>query len=394
MSPEGYYNANIVSQAMGGHRTGTSLISQWSQMNGKMTPATAKAMENFGFLQPGEWKQAKGGGVIVEEATKQRLSEMVGTNPLDMAASLIEQFKAKGVTDKAEQARLIMGMFGRQTTQRLNADEVANFQNIIAERGRVMQGANGAQAFSTLMNKDVELNLKSMQSAWENLLYAVAGPQSETVIAMLKKVTDGLNSMTGAVRGMDPQTLSSVANGLGYLAFGLSAGGAAAILAALGPAGWLVGGLAALAAVAATMDGNLFGGITTKIVDALKAEMNGLSFSGAFAGVGTKIYEALKTEVMDEIKGFGRDLEKLGVTPHDPTQAPGKTGHPFKRMNFNPGQQTMTAQPIQISMNVDGRALGQAVSDQLLYLATHSSSAPSADGRSYPTGGDHNYSST
>jgi hypothetical protein len=50
-------------------------------------------------------------------------------------------------------------------------------------------------------------------------------------------------------------------------------------------------------------------------------------------------------------------------------------------MRFDPGNKgTLKAQPITLSLNVDGRTLAQTLSDQLEYLYEHPTGAPSYDG--------------
>src|SRR4051812_39437029 len=87
-----------------------------------------------------------------------------------------------------------------------------------------------------------------------NLLLALGGPNGETAVKVLNALTDAINKMTEVVRGFQPETLQNIALGIGALGTALVAGGAVAILAALGPAGWIAAGITALGMALTTVD--------------------------------------------------------------------------------------------------------------------------------------------
>jgi hypothetical protein len=382
MSDEGFMNMAIAAQAMGGPRAGTALLSTYQQMGGgRMTRQAAQNMQDMGMLNEGDWSTDHG-KVIVNAETQRRLGRLVSENPMNLVNEMLSNLEKRGVTDPVEQNRLVMGALGRQTSQRFVAEQMMNKHQIDAERGRMGQGMAQGTMFDTIMNESVSKNLEGMKAAWENLLIAVAGPNSGNVVAMLKAITGGLNSMTDAIRGMNPDTLRLIGAGLATLSLALVGGGAVALLAALGPAGWIILGATAVATGMNLLSQVDWKGLATsgweKIASVFETIKNAImDFIGFIASIPGKLGGLLGGGKGGE---FGKDL--------------GDANKSYVPMKFSPGQKTMTAQPIQISMNVDGRSLGQAVSEQLLYLATFSGSAPAADGRSFPTGGDHNFSST
>jgi hypothetical protein len=64
-------------------------------------------------------------------------------------------------------------------------------------------------------------------------------------------------------------------------------------------------------------------------------------------------------------------------------------------MNFLQGPaNALKAQPISLSLTIDGRTLAQAVSDQLEYFYRHPTGAPAADGLAHFFSGDHNHTDT
>ena len=60
------------------------------------------------------------------------------------------------------------------------------------------QGLGSEGSFTLLNNQSVTANLTAMKNAWDNLLTAVAGPNSENVIKLLQTLTAGINSVTRA----------------------------------------------------------------------------------------------------------------------------------------------------------------------------------------------------
>jgi hypothetical protein len=173
---------------------------------------------------------------------------------LDFAKNVIDVLKKNGVTDPQDQMRAVLRIMNRQTTQRMTAEMVTNFFQMLAERGRMENGMGEQQSFKTIMNKDVAANMEALHKAWDNLLFAVAGPNSENVIKVLQSLTGAINSITASVNGMNPETVRKFAAGLAALAVVLVGGGAVALLAAIGPAGWFVLGIGGLVAAITRMD--------------------------------------------------------------------------------------------------------------------------------------------
>jgi hypothetical protein len=331
------------------------------------------------LLGKDEWHTDHGRVILGAEAS-QRLTKLIGKDPLDLAANLVEHFKNQGITDPMEQMRLTLRALGRQTTQRYTAEEVANFHQMIAERDRMKQGFGAGDSFNTFMNKDVSANLLALSNAWNNLLTAVAGPNSENVIAILHKLTGAINYMTQQVNQTDPQTITKIAEAIGVLGVAMTGAGAVAILAALGPAGWVAGIAIGLAATAAAFP---------KVREALVAIPTALNDAidfvvKALGTVASRIAEAIN-KLGHSILGSAEGIAKGGAggAGGNYDQMGNPTGAP---MRFVPGTDgKLKAQPISMSLNVDGRTLAQAISEQLEYLYEHQTGASAADGsRGYP----------
>jgi hypothetical protein len=84
--------------------------------------------------------------------------------------------------------------------------------------------------------------------------------------------------------------------------------------------------------------------------------------------------------IADSAKGL---LKGFGIEPGGSGTSPGKTGKPWHPTSFDPGTNKIKAQPISLSLNVDGRTLAQSISEQLEYLYEHATGAPAYNGQSH-----------
>jgi len=247
LSDQGFYTQAIMAQAMGGPRAGTAFLSLWQQMAaGTMFTRTAEGMQEIGLLRPGEWHKDHGRVILGNEAS-QRLTSLIGKDPLEFAANVIEKLKAKGITEPQEQMRMVMRIMNRQTTQRFTAEMVTNFMQMIAERERLMQGLGSEGSYGVIQNKSVTANIEALGNAWHNMLIAIAAPQTGDAIKVLQALTWSIN-VASQVAEAHPEAIGIVADALAALATSLVIGGLVALAAAIMP---LVGTGAIIVAVAA-----------------------------------------------------------------------------------------------------------------------------------------------
>jgi hypothetical protein len=348
LSDEGFMTQAIMAQAMGGQRAGTAFLSLWQQMaGGTMFTRTAEGMQDVGLLKPEDWHTDHGRVILHNEASR-RLTNLIGKDPLDLAANLVEHFKNQGITDPLEQMRMVMRTMNRQTTQRFTAEQVSNFHQMIAERDRMRQGMGANDAFGTIMNQSVTANIEAVKNAWTNLLTAVAGPNSENVISVLQSLTSGMNAITRAINRTNPDTLKDIGIGLGILAGALTVGGIAALIAAMGPAGWIVTGIGALVAAAAKWGPDILKGVYSGLEGIADAVNRFIAWLVSLPG---KI-----------AKSLGSWMGSHAPDGNDPTAAD-PWGGLLHKQRFEPGIGGQPKpQPVYLTLNMDGRRLAQAVS--------------------------------
>jgi len=276
MGDRGIATMAILSQYMGAHRAGTAMMSLNQQFaGGTMWTRNATELERLGVLQSGEWHKGGGGGIVLSEAARKRLGTSL-TDPLAFVTkTLLPAMEAHGITNIDDQIREVYSILGRQTSQRVVADIIRNRYQIASEIGRLDKGMGLDDQLKAANQHDVEQALNNLSASWKNLLYAVS--QSQPVIDFLNAFTDTLRSITESVRGANPDTIKAIGEGIGVLGTALIGGGAVALLAALGPAGWLATGIIALGGAVV---------MYSKTGEALSNLATGIKAVGVALGVG------------------------------------------------------------------------------------------------------------
>jgi uncharacterized membrane protein YphA (DoxX/SURF4 family) len=287
MSDEGLITEGILAQYLGGPRAGTALMSAYQQLvGGTMFKRNAEALQEIGMLKPGEWG-VSGGHVMLSQEASKRMSETLGKDPLAFTDKLIEQMAAAGITDPDRQSDELYRIFGRQTTQRMFSDLMRNRNQIRAERGRAMGAMSTDASNATANSEDVEQNLHNLSAAWDNLLLAVAGPDSKIEITVIGNLTSAFEGLTKILRGFPVPVLEGIGVALAAIGTALVGGGIALILGANAPIVAFVSGLAAaVAAAAALVDwqsvGARISGALSSIANAISAFWDKLkSIAGA-----------------------------------------------------------------------------------------------------------------
>lgn len=352
MTDEGFMNMAIMAQAMGGPRAGTAMLSLYNQVaTGKMTMPAALGMVDLGLLKPGEVVNNHGHPIIDPKA-EARLGKLLTGNPMDFVDQIYKNLEAQGITDPDEQKRRVAGAMSRQTSERFVIEQMMNREQMAAERERIGQGAGSAEAAGIFDAKSITANEQALANAWYNLQIAVAGPQSQNVIAILKQLTGVLNSMQSFAVA-NPRTVGIIAEGIGALGIALVGIGAAALITFAGIPGLVLGVGAAVAALVA---------------------MNWAAITSGFDTVRTAI-----SGLIDYLMSIPGKISNFftGGTPVSPKVDDQGLMHLNR---FEPGNVQPKATPISLSLNVDGRTLAQAVSEKLDDLLRYDTSAPAFNG--------------
>jgi hypothetical protein len=380
MSDEGFMNQMIMAQAMGGPRAGTALLSLYNQVGaGKMTRASAQGMQDLNLLGADDWYSDHGQVVVKKEALG-RLGHMLGHNPMDFIDEIYKNLDAQGVTDPEEQKRRVAQAISRQTSERFVTEGMMNRGQIHDERERMAQGMGTQGAFNVFGDESVTNNMRAMTNAWDNLLVAVAGPNSQNAIAVMKELTGAINSVTSFANA-HPETIKILGEAIAAVAIALVGAGAATLIALAGLPAIITGIVAAAAALIAlnwSSISSMFTGIASAIssfIDSIGALYHRIQGS---VGWGPERDEAGRMKnpgLLD--KYLWGDPDPHALPPINVPPENGGLKHPTL---FNPGTDQPRMQQASFSLNVDGHALAQSVIDHLESIYGMPSSAAAADG--------------
>lgn len=249
MTDDGLLGMMMAAQGMGGHRAGTALTSLYQQfVGGTMTKSRAENLRKLGLV--GNFSVGRGGHLtFAKGALDTEFVKALGQDPLQAERILTGAMEKRGITGIERQTKMLFEIIGRATSQRLLSDFMRNLPQMIEERSRI-KGAQGVDDQANTRNEeDLGVAEHNLHSAYENLMQALAGPNAKAAIGVINQMTAVLNGFTETVRGIPAETLQSIGRGLVVAGAALTGAGAAAMLAALGPAGWLVGGIGAMIAL-------------------------------------------------------------------------------------------------------------------------------------------------
>jgi hypothetical protein len=385
---------------------------------GRITKGGAEGLEKYGLIRGAEDHLTdKAKRFLGVKPGSVKGTDVLQRDPEEWVRSvLLPALQAKGVdTTNANQLQTALGEIARNKNflrmlqvlgqqQAQMQKEIANYERALKEGG------------PDHLKTDPSIMKKSFFAQWDNFLTALGSPNVAPAYEVLGKITIALKDMTAAVEKMNPETLRSLGYGIAVLGASLVGAGVAGLLAAIGPAGWLVLGIGALAAALvafkdkipavlnAIRDLMTVGIITalygivkagSAIVDAVKGIAQSFrsavaALPGEVAGAIASAFAAIGAAIKSAISGmFKSDGKALGNT--DPNGIPLPTPNSFrggeqqrdlmKSINWQPPQKTQAPIYVNSKLDLDGRTLAEAVADKLAQILEFPSSAPYFDGK-------------
>ena len=103
---------------------------------------------------------------------------------------------------------------------------------MVRELSRIASAPGLDKSYRLANEKDVEQNLSNLSVAWQDLLYAVAGPDSQNVISVLKALTSAVESFTEVAR-RHPGAVKDIGTAVAALGAALTVLGSAAVIGAV-----------------------------------------------------------------------------------------------------------------------------------------------------------------
>jgi hypothetical protein len=288
---------------MGGHRAGTALSSVFTQFFGDvMTKDKAEELQKLGILK----KYTTEGGHVHVQEWNESFRNVLRKDPLMAGQKL---FEAMNMSPEKAQEELFK-VFSRVTSGRLFSDLMANFLQKIQERARVSGVQDMRSMEKNIDNNDVETAEINLKNAYKSLWESISGPMATTGILNLNSLTHALEDLTKYVNTIDPEKLRDIFNSIKVLGLSLVGAGGIALLAALGPAGWMVLGVGAMTAT--------FIAFRKEIIESEFAKKLGEEF--ALISKGLSIFFGFLQGMWEKFKNWmvGHGLWGKGDGPTDP----------------------------------------------------------------------------
>jgi hypothetical protein len=212
-------------------------------------------------------------------------------------------------------------------------------------------------AYGEYKTNDPKGMIKAFNDQYNSMMQAIGGPLMQAAMPVMASVTSMFTSL-GQFANANPEAIKVAGYAIAGVAGALIGLGAIAI-------GTLVGIPAAISGIAIAV-GALAVLEWDKIRSALLAFNQSITdFINWISGVADRVKGAFTRPADKGTDDFVKGL-KEGYSP----------------ISFHPGTSNLlAAQPIALSLNVDGRTLAQVVTDNLLYLYEHPTQGPAGDGQ-------------
>lgn len=241
MSKDAFYGyMGEVGVALGGSKAGTAMYGMFQQMElGTMTKKTAQNLKAAGMM-------GKDGHITHEQEFRE--------NPFKWVQTAVAELKKKNPKISDDDAFVkLMGLFGRQTTQRAAAEYYEN-RTQIEQSYENYKKANPDYkgTLADLQDVDMPASLNNLSGAFTNFETALGEPLVKPAIAALNAITDSVNALV-KVMGDHPTATAVISSLTAGIATFLVIMGTAKVLTAAGDLSSLAGSLRLLSTGAATL---------------------------------------------------------------------------------------------------------------------------------------------
>lgn len=344
LTTEGLYTTATIIQAMGGHRAGTAAAAVQRQFaGGVMSASKAKELEDIGIFKAGDYEVGKGGHVMVKNDAAQSFVEKLQKDPLDaVVKDLIPALESHGFTTNEQLTKELYRILGTAPEQREIYEIIRGREQIRQERERAMGALAPGAAITALNRNDPEQVTSAFTTAFKDLLGAVGGPLMQSAIPGIRGLTSAFNELAAVAAG-HPKETGVVSSGIFGTVAGAALGGVAGFFVA-GPAGVVPG----------AMYGGGGGGVLGTAYGFMASQEGGHHQTA---------YERRQDR-----------LRRQGLLPPDTDGVAGGSA-----WNVVPPPQKIEIAPAKVTLNMDGRAVGEAT---INYVVAQGNGA--AQGSPYP----------
>jgi len=367
MKPEAMGPMSVLTADLGGDATGTSMMTFQQLINGAttMSKQQGEAWKKIGLINMDKVTPTGFGGSRMQLG----LGAIAGSQEHNgdipgYIKDVLYPAIVKAANNDPAAIEEIIGKIApnRNANKMIHMFGQSGFQDQIAkDLGLAGQTLGIDPAYQNLISKNpvgVELAYEQQKKA---MLEAIGAPLMQAALPVMKAITSVFSSI-GQLANAHPEAIQVIAAGIAGLAVALTGIGIVA-LAGLAGVATVAGGVAlAITAIA--------GSVTALVA------INWDSITSMFNGIGSAIssFIAYLAKIYGQIGGLFSGGSSKG--PATSTDDYGR----IIPQSFHPGNSQPKPTPISLSLNVDGRTLGQAVSESLSELMLFPTGAPAANG--------------
>lgn len=215
-------------------------------------------MERIGLLNSDQIKYDKVGRAIgLKDASAMKGSQEAAMNFGSWVMTTLKPLldKANPEHNPIHEAQLISKMFPDRNAAKAITEVLQQFSKL-SKDAQQMAAARKALNMDEYNAGSWDYQVEAFQTQWKNLMTHLGSPMVDGATRMLAGINEVLASMSQWAMN-NPETVKGLGAALAAIGAGLAVVGTAlvggAIMAALGPAGWLTAGIAAMAAAVAAV---------------------------------------------------------------------------------------------------------------------------------------------
>jgi hypothetical protein len=382
--PEAIGPLAVLAADLGGSAAGTTIMTLQQLQTGANTLAKqqGQTLGDLGLLDMSKTTPTGFGGSrlqLAPGAMKGSL-EHIGDLPGWIKDTVYPALEKASHGDEA----LLQSMIAKISPNRNAAKLIEMFGDpkFLAQQGKDLGLAGQVEPIPDAYKHFIDRNPvgvhKAFDDQYDSMLQAIGAPMMQAALPVMRDVTSMFNSF-GALANAHPEAIKIMAEAVAAIGIALVGAGAATLIALAGfPA--IVTGIVAAAAALVALNWSAIESMFTGIASAISA------FIDAIAALYHRITGG---------SGWGPARDETGhiknpglfdryiwgdPAPHElpPINVPPDEGLKKKTM-FEPGISTPRAQQIGLSLNIDGRTLAQAISDELANLYGFPTGAPASD---------------
>lgn len=305
-SPEFLAGAmSVVASDLGGDTAGTALQSLYQLTSGatKMSVSQMQELKKLGAIDPDKMHLIPGSSSVKIDPGAIIGSELARSNPYEWVQKILmprERALYGNNRDAIESSLSVIGRNRNVMRMLMMFSDPGFMEQIHKDTVQWSQAHSIDRSYADFISRNPKGVRAAFDSQYESMMQAIGAPMMQAAIPVMRGVTD-LFTKIGNFANQHPETIEKIGKGMMILGGALVGAGAAAILAALGPAGWIGMGLGAIGTAVALIPKDVWTGLGNglsligKKADELLATLQswGERFGGWLDGLRTKLMNAL-----------------------------------------------------------------------------------------------------